>query len=89
MRYKTKTEVSYLPLDILKPVTDDLWIVDSGPLRLMGLRLPVRMTVIRLSSGEIWLHSPTRFDEGLKREIEGFGPISLQIGGGSQCRSAP
>ena len=41
-------DVTYPPLDVLKPVAKDLWIVDSGPQEAMGLTLPVRMTVIRL-----------------------------------------
>jgi len=65
----------YPPLDTLKPVAPDVWIVDSGPLHAMGLAVPVRMTVIRLKSGETWLHSPTRYDDGLRREIERVGPI--------------
>jgi hypothetical protein len=69
-------DITYPPLDTLKPVADDLWIVDSGPLWAMGiLPLPVRMTVIRLSSGDILLHSPTRFDPALHRAIEALGPI--------------
>jgi hypothetical protein len=65
----------YLPLDTLKPVARDIWIVDSGPLHAMGIAIPVRMTVVRLTSGEIWLHSPTRYDSRLKSEIEQLGPI--------------
>jgi hypothetical protein len=42
---------------------------------MMGLDLPVRMTVIRLSSGEVWLHSPTRWDRRLQNAIEAVGPI--------------
>jgi len=67
--------VVYPPLDTLKPVAADIWIVDSGPLRAMGLPIPVRMTVIRLRTGEMLLHSPTRYDEGLKIEIDRLGPI--------------
>lgn len=66
---------TYPPLDTLKPVAPDLWIVDSGPLRLLGMPLPVRMTVVRLGNGEVWLHSPTRYDDRLRREIEALGPI--------------
>lgn len=65
----------YPPLDTLKPVADGVWIVDSGPLRAMGLALPVRMTVVRLRGGDVWLHSPTRHDPGLQREIGSIGPI--------------
>ena len=66
---------AYPPLDVLKPVADGVWIVDSGPLTVMGQPLPLRMTVIRLGNGGLWLHSPTRFDARLKREMETHGPI--------------
>ncbi|KQT45361.1 hypothetical protein ASG52_14425 [Methylobacterium sp. Leaf456] len=68
------TDTTYPPLDTLKPVAPDLWIVDSGPLS-APLPLPVRMTIAKLSDGTVWLHSPTRFDEGLARAIGGIGPI--------------
>ena len=67
-------DVTYPPLDTLKPVADNLWIVDSGPQQ-MGISLPVRMTVIRLSGGEVLLHSPTRYNEALRQDIEALGPI--------------
>ncbi len=68
-------DVTYPPLDVLKPVAENLWIVDSGPQEAMGLSLPVRMTVIRLGNGDVWLHSPTRYNAELRREIETLGPI--------------
>lgn len=71
----SEQDVTYPPLDVLKPVAENVWIVDSGPQQAMGLSLPVRMTVIRLASGEVWLHSPTRFTGELRREIEVIGPI--------------
>jgi hypothetical protein len=68
-------EATYPPLDVLKPVADGVWIVDSGPLRALGIPLPVRMTVVRLRDGSVWLHSPTRYDARLRRDIEALGPI--------------
>jgi hypothetical protein len=68
-------DATYPPLDVLKPVAENVWIVDSGPQHAMGLTLPVRMTVIRLENGEVWLHSPTRFNGELRRTIETLGPI--------------
>lgn len=69
-------DVTYPPLDTLKPVADRLWIVDSGPLKAMGMiPLPVRMTVVQLADGSLLLHSPTRYDAGLQRELEALGPI--------------
>lgn len=69
------SHVTYPPMDTLKPVAPDLWIVDSGPLRAMGIPLPVRMTVIRLQDGGLLLHSPTRFTGDLQRELAGLGPV--------------
>jgi hypothetical protein len=71
----SEPDVTYPPVDVLKPVTENVWIVDSGPQQALGLSLPVRMTVVRLNSGEVWLHSPTRFNPELRREIEVIGPI--------------
>jgi hypothetical protein len=65
----------YPPLDTLKAVVSDLWIVDSGPIRAMGLPIPVRMTVVRLQSGEVWMHSPTRYTKELHVAIERIGRI--------------
>ena len=69
--------VLYPPLDSLKPVTDDVWIVDSGPLRAFALPIPVRMTVVRLQGGELWLHSPTRYTPGLKEALSALGRIRI------------
>jgi hypothetical protein len=66
---------TYPPLDTLKPVADGIGMVDSGPHRMLGIPLPVRMTVVRLRSGTLWLHSPTRLDEGLAKELDAHGPV--------------
>ncbi|HEX2529728.1 MAG TPA: DUF4336 domain-containing protein [Geminicoccus sp.] len=68
-------DVTYPPLDVAKPVAPGVWIVDSGPHRMLGLPMPVRMTVIRLANGDLLLHSPTRFDDGLRRQLQELGPI--------------
>ena len=67
--------VTYPPLDMPKPVADGLWIVDGGPQRVFGLEMPVRMTVVRLGSGGLWLHSPTRFRPALPDALDRIGPI--------------
>lgn len=66
---------TYPPLDTLKPVTEGVWIIDSGPLRILGMPVPVRMTVVRLAEGGLWLHSPTRFVPALRHELERLGPV--------------
>ncbi len=66
---------AYPPLDTPKPVADGVWIVDSAPVRILGLALPIRMTVIRLAGGDLLLHSPTRFNGVLKQELDRIGRV--------------
>ena len=69
----------YEPINVYKPLAPDIGIVD-GPFEYLtagGVRLPLpfttRMTVIRLSNGELFLHSPIKFDRGLAEELREFG----------------
>ncbi len=64
---------------VVRPVADNVWIVDAGRISAAGLRLPLRMTVIRLSSGDLLLHSPTRFSHRLREELERLGPIKFLV----------
>jgi hypothetical protein len=69
----------YEPLDVPKPVARDVWIVD-GPAIQMALPLgslpfPTRMAVIRLTSGDLFLHSPIALHEDLARAVEALGRV--------------
>lgn len=81
---------TYPPLGTLKPVADDIWIVD-GPLigfgpKLMGwaperlqMPFPTRMTVIRLRDG-LFVHSPIPLTPELKDQVERIGRPHWIIG---------
>jgi hypothetical protein len=75
MARRSNATVGYPPLDTPKAVADDIWIVDGAPLQPGGVTLPVRMTIVRLASGGLWLHSPVRFSEALARQLENLGSI--------------
>ncbi len=66
---------TYPPLDVPKPIADNVFIVDSAMPGAVGLLLPVRMTVIRLLNGDLLLHSPTQFTAALKHELDLLGRI--------------
>lgn len=68
-------EASFPPLNTPKQVAEGVWIVDAAPLHAGGIPLPVRMTVIRLSSGELLLHSPIAYTTELHRALETLGRI--------------
>jgi len=68
-------DLSYPPLDQPKEVADGVWIVDAAPIHAGGIPLPLRMTVLRLSGGELLLHSPVPYHPGLQRAVESLGRI--------------
>lgn len=71
----TSTETTYPPLNVPKEVAQDIWIVDGGPIQVMGLPLPLRMTVLRLGNGDLLLHSPIQHSEHLQHALERLGRI--------------
>ena len=71
----------YEPINVFKSMAQDIGVVD-GPFEYLivaGVRLPLpfttRMTVVRLSNGVLFLHSPIRFNEGLAKELRGLGTV--------------
>lgn len=73
----------YDPINQLKPVADNLWLVD-GPvvqMRYWGLKLPftTRMTIVRLSGGRLWVHSPTEPTDELFHAVEQVGRVSFIV----------
>ncbi len=77
-------ESLYRPIDTLKRVADEVWIVD-GPLIEFGMPwpkmpFPTRMTVIRLGADQLFIHSPTRLTPGLKAAVEAIGRPRWIIG---------
>jgi hypothetical protein len=41
---------------------------------------PTRMTIIRVASGNLFIHSPTSLISSLKREVDGIGTPRWIIG---------
>lgn len=59
-----------------------IW-VHSYPVRYAGSRFNARMTLIRLASGRVIVHSPGPLDEPLKRAIEAVGPVGWIVAPGT------
>lgn len=71
--------VTYEPLDTLKSIGSDIWIVDGPAISFYKLPFSTRMTVVRLENGSVWVHSPIRLTEELALRIEALGPIVALI----------
>lgn len=74
--------VPYAPLNVLKPVAADLWIVDGPTIRFpfgVGLPFPTRMAVVRVPGQGLFIHSPTVLTPELHREILDLGRVRWLI----------
>lgn len=75
---------TYPPLNTLKSVVENVWIVD-GPIIRFGMPwprmpFPTRMTIIRLGGENLFIHSPTPLDRALRTEIEKLGKPRWIVG---------
>lgn len=71
----------YEPVNVYKPQGLDIGVVD-GPfeyLTVAGIKLPLpfttRMTVVRLSNGDLFLHSPIKFASTVAEELRNLGRV--------------
>lgn len=58
----------------LRSIADDLWVCDRR-LRVAGLEVGTRMSVIRLADGSLFVHSPVALDAELRAALEELGPV--------------
>ena len=77
-------DATYPPLNTLKAVAPDLWIVDGPTIRfgaMPGLKMPfpTRMTVIRLGD-DLFIHSPTPLPSSLRTEVVAAGNVRWIVG---------
>jgi hypothetical protein len=59
---------------MLEAIAPSLWSVTHS-LHLRGVRLPTRMSAVRLPGGELLLHSPVPIDDALAAELDALGPV--------------
>lgn len=56
-------------------VADQIWLCPYS-VRMAGTRFEARMTVIRLASGKLILHSPCEITAAMAEEIAALGPVA-------------
>ena len=65
----------YEPLNTPKPMAEDLWLIDGPAIQYGRVPYSTRATVVRLSGGDLWVHSPTELTKSLQAELEALGPV--------------
>ena len=63
-------------------ISDKIFIVEY-PVRFGGMDLYSRMTMVKLSYGKLWLHSPCKLEPGFKSQIDGIGEVGYIVAPGN------
>jgi hypothetical protein len=63
---------------MLQQLHDNLWIAEM-PASRGGFEFGARMTVVRLESGALWIHSPIELSPVLKQELDALGEIGFVV----------
>jgi len=63
---------------MLERIAEDVW-GEARPLRFFGLETGTRMTVVRLRSGGLFVHSPVALDTQLRDAVDALGPVTAIV----------
>ncbi|WP_417559718.1 DUF4336 domain-containing protein [Marinomonas sp.] len=66
-------------MKMLQQIGDNIWIHDGATVSWYTMPYTTRMTVIRLNSGEIWIHSPAKISDELISEVNALGKVSYLV----------
>jgi hypothetical protein len=64
--------------DALERIDVNLWHAVHR-FRAYGIAVTSRMTVVRLSDGALWLHSPIPLSAALRKQIDALGPVRFVV----------
>jgi hypothetical protein len=63
---------------VLRTLAPEIWVAEA-PLRWLGIELGRRMTVIRLSSGDLLVHSPAELTPDLRDALADLGEVRFVV----------
>jgi hypothetical protein len=62
----------------MTPFADEVW-VEAREASFLGLETGTRMTVVRLSSGGLFVHSPVALDDATRRAVDAIGEVRAVV----------
>ncbi|MCJ8272357.1 MAG: DUF4336 domain-containing protein, partial [Psychrosphaera sp.] len=66
----------------MNKIGEQIW-AHEDVMALAGLQLRLRMTIVKLQDGRLWLHSPTKLSPELKQSIDELGEVAFIVGAGN------
>ena len=65
----------FYTLRAMQEWADNIWISDA-PLKFKGATMTTRMTIIKLSNGKLFVHSPVSINDEIRGEVDALGPVA-------------
>lgn len=63
----------------MKELGSGIWIFEGGVVSFFAMPYSTRMTVVRLSTGQLWIHSPIALTPALRLEIDALGDVAYLV----------
>ncbi|MFC3032769.1 DUF4336 domain-containing protein [Pseudoalteromonas fenneropenaei] len=63
----------------MKELAQDIWYVDGEAVSFFGFPYSTRMVVVRLKNGQLWVHSPIRLSDEIKRQLAELGEVASLV----------
>ena len=63
----------------LNKVGENIWCIDGEPVKMFTTPFQTRMTIVRLASGKLWLHSPVMPSEKIYNLVNEIGEVSYLV----------
>jgi hypothetical protein len=63
---------------VLRTIDDNIWALEE-PLRFRGIEIGRRMIVVKLRSGQLWVHSPASLSASLRTELQALGEVTYVV----------
>jgi hypothetical protein len=63
---------------MLTPFVDAIW-TETREIRFFGVETGSRMTVVRLGSGALFIHSPVALDPATRQAVDALGPVAAVV----------
>jgi len=58
---------------MIKEIDENIWTVDGPDVVFTGITMNTRMTVVRLTDGSLWIHSPIQLSDEVAAFLRGLG----------------
>ena len=71
-----RDEAAFRPeVTVIERMDEGLWTLEGDPVRMLTIPFTTRMTVVRLTDGGLWLHSPVAATDSRVDAVSALGPV--------------